>query len=105
MDIFQLSKPSPPLCQEHCYQKSVSVFAVQVCYTYSKLTHCILVPQHTMNYYFLLTRHRNAFAYLRVSITLKTKLAASSCVYTCDGMDFLSTECGGESAFNVFLTG
>lgn len=77
MDIFQLSKPSPPLCQKHCYQKRVSVFAVQA-------RKCICLSM--------------SFDYT------KNQLAASSCVYTCDEMDFLSTECGGESAFNVFLT-
>lgn len=28
---INLSKSSPPLCQEHCLQKNYSLFAVQVC--------------------------------------------------------------------------
>lgn len=77
MDIFQSSKSSPPLCQEHCYQKNIFVFAVQA-------GKCVCLSE--------------SFDYT------KNQLAASRCTYRCDEMDLLSTECGGESAFNVFLT-
>lgn len=33
------------------------------------------------------------------------QLASSNCTYTCTRGGLLSTECGGTSAFNVFLTG
>lgn len=35
----------------------------------------------------------------------KNKLESSYCTYMCNDTTLLSTECGGESAFNVFLTG
>lgn len=74
---INLSKSSPPLCQEHCLQKNYSLFAVQN-------NICICLP--------------DSFG------SSRNQLASSNCTYTCDGGGLLSAECGGKSAFNVFLT-
>lgn len=42
---------------------------------------------------------------LRILTTKKNQLNPSKCAYTCNETTLLSTECGGELAFNVFLTG
>lgn len=72
-----LSISSPPLCQEHCLQKNYSLFAVQN-------NTCICLS--------------DGFD------SSRDQLASSYCPYTCTSSGLLSTECGGTSAFNVFLT-
>lgn len=74
---IDLSISSPPLCQEHCLQENNKLFAVQN-------NTCICLP--------------DGFD------SSKNQLASSVCTYTCSNDKLLSTECGGESAFNVFLT-
>nr|XP_034307344.1 uncharacterized protein LOC105338041 [Crassostrea gigas]XP_034307345.1 uncharacterized protein LOC105338041 [Crassostrea gigas] len=73
--IFSIS--SPPLCQEYCLQKNILEFAV-------KGNSCICLP--------------NGFD------DLKNRLPPSKCTYMCDKALLMSSECGGESAFNIFST-
>lgn len=74
---IELSISSPPLCQEHCLQENKTLFAVQN-------NTCICLSDG-----FDSSTHQ---------------LASSNCTYMCTSGGLLSTECGGESAFNVFLT-
>lgn len=69
---------SPPLCQKFCLQKEIYLFAVQ-------RNTCLCL-------------HAKDFD------DKKNQLNPSKCAYTCNETTLLSTECGGELAFNVFLT-
>eukprot|EP00105_Crassostrea_gigas_P021071 XP_011440060.1 PREDICTED: uncharacterized protein LOC105337153 isoform X2 [Crassostrea gigas] len=74
---IELSISSPPLCQEHCLQDKRNWFAVQ----------------------------NNTCVCLSDGFDSSTnQLASSNCTYRCTSGGLLSTECGGKSAFNVFLT-
>lgn len=75
---IKFPKSSLPLCQEHCLQKKILEFAVQG-------NSCICLP--------------NGFD------DSKSRLLSSFCNYTCDKSLLMSSECGGESAFNIFSTG
>lgn len=70
-------KPTLPHCQEHCLQKKILEFAVQG-------NSCICLP--------------NGFE------DSKSRLHSSFCNYTCDKSLLMSSECGGESAVNIFST-
>lgn len=68
---------SPFQCQEHCLQQSIDEFAVQG-------SKCVcLSPDFNVT---------------------NNQLPSSECTYTCNNSALLSTECGGNSAFNVFFT-
>lgn len=67
---INLSKSSPPLCQEHCLQKNYSLFAVQVCTCKLKcLKHGISIHVHVSSrtsfqiYQILLSLTRTIFAF------------------------------------------
>lgn len=77
MNIIELPISSPPLCQEHCLQQNIYLFAVQ-----ARKCVCLF----------------DGFDYS------KSKLDPSNCTYMCNDSTLLSTECGGETGFNVFLT-
>ncbi|XP_034307350.2 uncharacterized protein [Magallana gigas] len=77
VDFVELRDSSPQLCQEHCLRKNISLFAVQA-------RKCICLS--------------DGFDYS------KGKLDPSNCSYMCSDTTLLSTECGGETGFNVFLT-
>lgn len=74
---FELSISSPPLCQERCLQESQYLFALQ-----AKSCNCL----------------SDSFD------NSQNRLAPSNCTFKCNESGLLSTECGGESSFNVFLT-
>eukprot|EP00105_Crassostrea_gigas_P042775 XP_019926923.1 PREDICTED: uncharacterized protein LOC105338041 [Crassostrea gigas] len=74
---IKFSISSPPLCQEYCFLKNILEFAV-------KGNSCICLP--------------NGFD------DFKNRLPPSKCTYMCDKALLMSSECGGESAFNIFST-
>lgn len=77
-DSRELSISSPLLCQEYCFEENIHMFAV-------KESTCVCL--------------NGSFD------DSKNRLNSSECSYKCDNTTLLSTECGGESAYSVFLTG
>lgn len=76
-DSRELSISSPLLCQEYCFEENIHMFAV-------KESTCVCL--------------NGSFD------DSKNRLNSSECSYKCDNTTLLSTECGGESAYSVFLT-
>lgn len=105
-----LQSSSPGHCQEICIKKNLLLFAVQVSFYFKKTTHTT-VPRYSFYYaaqvwfYDFLCQARrcvclsNEFAYLEI------QLNPLKCNYSCDNNSLFSKECGGESTFNVFITG
>ncbi|XP_078309595.1 uncharacterized protein LOC111105805 [Crassostrea virginica] len=75
--VFNLSSSSPGFCQETCMGKDFYLFAVQ-----GKTCVCLSSD-------------------FNIS---QNQLPPLICNYTCNNSMLLSKECGGESAYNVFLT-
>ena len=105
-----LRTTSPGLCQEKCLEKNISIFAVQV------LTPKIDMSAHaTLSIYlvYLSSYWTNFFVYQKnLCICLSRHfdfsnnlLSPSKCSFECNNSMLLRHECGGQSAYNVFLTG
>lgn len=73
----ELAISSPQLCQEYCLQENIHKFAVQ-----QNTCQCLSDDFDDS----------------------QSPLSPSECKYTCENSTLLSTECGGESAFNVYFT-
>lgn len=76
-NLIAISSASPFKCQEYCLQQSIYEFAVQG-------MKCVcLSPDFNVK---------------------NNQLPSSKCTYRCSNSALLSTECGGNTAFNVFFT-
>ena len=105
-----LRTTSPGLCQEKCLEKNISIFAVQV------LTPKIDMSAHAIviNLFSIFIKLLNHFLSFQKNLCIclsrhfdfsNNLLSPSKCSFACNNSELLVHECGGESAYNVFLTG
>ena len=105
-----LRTKSPGLCQEKCLEKNISIFAVQV------FTPKIDMSAHAIaiNLFSIFIKLLNHFLSFQKNLCIclsrhfdfsNNLLSPSKCSFECNNSELLLHECGGETAYNVFLTG